>query len=142
MLIFQSRSLFLRWVRPLFADEPLQLSLPDKGFNLLLQVVTINCVMAVITVEAAVLAKKCKSPYVFDLHQDLVDQGNQRDETCEFSRGGFGVPVLPPFSSPSYLCPLSCHTSSYLFLFLGLSSRANNASSAFMYFVACIAHLT
>ena len=59
MLIFQSGSLFLRWVRPLFADEPLQLSLPDKGFNLLFQVVTINCVMAVITVEAAVLAKKC-----------------------------------------------------------------------------------
>ena len=36
MLIFQLGSLLLRWVHPLFADEPLQLSLPDKGFNLLL----------------------------------------------------------------------------------------------------------
>ena len=32
--------------------------------------------------------------------------------------------------------PLSCSTSSCLFLFLGLSSQASNGSSAFMYLLA------
>ena len=51
MLIFPSRGLLLGWIRSLLADEPLQLSLSDKSFNLLLQVVTVSRVMAVITVE-------------------------------------------------------------------------------------------
>ena len=42
-------------VRPLLADEPLQLSLSDKGFNLLLQVVIVGCVVVVVTVESAIL---------------------------------------------------------------------------------------
>ena len=42
-------------VHPLLADEPLQLSLSNKGFNLLLQVVTVNYVLVVVTVELAIL---------------------------------------------------------------------------------------
>ena len=54
MLVFSSRSLLLGWICSFLADKTLQLSLSDKGFNLLLQVVTISGVMAVITVEAAI----------------------------------------------------------------------------------------
>ena len=42
-------------VRPLLADKPLQLSLSNKGFNLLLQVVTVSYVVVVVTVESAIL---------------------------------------------------------------------------------------
>ena len=85
MLIFSSESLLLGWIRSLLANEPLQLSLPDKGFNLLLQVVAVNSVMAVITMEAAVLvsrplikiplqlAEKVQGSFILDLHQNLVD---------------------------------------------------------------------
>ena len=88
MLVFPSGSLLLGWIRPLLADESLQLPLPDEGFNLLLQVVAVSYVMAVITVEVAILvpgsligislqlAGKCQSPFIFDLHQDLVDWGS------------------------------------------------------------------
>ena len=56
------------------------LSLPDKGFNLLLQVVAVNGVMTMITVEAAVLvsrpfirvslqvARKGQGSFVLNLH--------------------------------------------------------------------------
>ena len=57
-LILPSGSLLLRWIRSFLANEPLQLSLPNKGFNLLLQVVAVSGVMVVITVEAAVLVSK------------------------------------------------------------------------------------
>ena len=57
-LILPSGSLLLGWVRPLLTDEPLQLSLSDKGFNLLLQVVTVGRVMAVVTVELAILISR------------------------------------------------------------------------------------
>ena len=79
-LVFTLGSLHLWWVRPLLADEPLQLSLSDKSFYLLLQVVAIGCVIVVVMVEAAVLvlrpliwislqlAEKCQGPFVFDLH--------------------------------------------------------------------------
>ena len=50
--------LLLRWVRSLLIDEPLQLSLPDESFNLLLQVIVIGCVMTVVSVEAAVLVSR------------------------------------------------------------------------------------
>ena len=68
------------WVHPLLADEPLQLSLSDKGFNLVLQIVTVSCVMAVITVESAILvsrplirvsiqlAEKGQGSFVLNLH--------------------------------------------------------------------------
>ena len=57
-LILPSGSLLLRWVRLLLIDEPLQLSLSDKGFNLLLQVVTISHVTAVVIVEWAILISR------------------------------------------------------------------------------------
>ena len=75
----------MRWIRYLFVDEPLQLFLPDKGFNLSLQVVVVSNVMAVITVEAVVfvsrpfirisfqLTGKVQGSFVLNLHQDLVD---------------------------------------------------------------------
>ena len=68
------------WVHPLLVDEPLQLSLSDKGFNLVLQIVTVSCVMAVITVESAILvsrplirvsiqlAEKGQGSFVLNLH--------------------------------------------------------------------------
>ena len=108
----------MRWIRSLLADEPPQLSLPDKGFNFLLQVVAISGVMAVITVEAAVfvsrpfirislqLAEKGQSSFVFNLHQDLVDRGSHRGEACELPCGGLGASVLSSFSGPSHLPPL------------------------------------
>ena len=55
-LITPSGVLLLRGlIRSLLSDEPLQLSLFNKGFNLLFQIVTIGRVMAVIPVEAAIL---------------------------------------------------------------------------------------
>ena len=107
----------MRWIRSLLADEPPQLSLPDKGFNFLLQVVAISGVMAVITVEAAVfvsrpfirislqLAEKGQSSFVFNLHQDLVDRGSQWGKSCELPYRGLGAFILPPFSNPSHLSP-------------------------------------
>ena len=89
MLVFPSGSLLLRWICPLLDDEPLQFPLPDKGFNLLLQVVAVSYVMAVITVEATVLiprpfikislqlAEKDHGSFILNLHQNLVDQGSQ-----------------------------------------------------------------
>ena len=62
------------------SDEPLQLSLFNKGFNLLFQVVTISRVMTVVSMEAATLILRvsvgislqlprvCQGFLVFDLH--------------------------------------------------------------------------
>ena len=58
MLVFPSEGLLLGWIHFLLADEPLLLSLPDKGFNLLLQVVVVNCVMAVIMVETTIFISR------------------------------------------------------------------------------------
>ena len=92
--------LFLQRVHFFLADEPLQLSLSDKSFYLLLQVIAVSCVMTVVTVEAAILvfrpligislqlAGKSQSSFIFDLHQNLVDRGSQRGEAYESSRGG------------------------------------------------------
>ena len=85
--------------------------------------------MIVVTVEAAILvsrpligislqlAEKCQGSFIFDLHQDLVDWGNQWGETCEPSYGGFRAPILPSVSSPycllfPVLTPLPIFTSS------------------------------
>ena len=105
----------MRWVHFLPVDKPLQLSLLDESFNLLLQVVAVGRVMTVVTVETIVfvsrpsirislqLAKKGQGSFVLDLLQDLVDRGSQRGEVCELSCGGLGVPVFPPFSGSSHL---------------------------------------
>ena len=67
-------------IRFLLADELLQLSLSDKGFNLLLQVVAIGRVVTMVTVEAAIflsgsfvritlqLSRKRQGPFVLNLH--------------------------------------------------------------------------
>ena len=131
-LVLPLRKLLLRWVHFLLADEILQLSLPDESFNLLLQVVAVGCVMTVITMEAVVLvsrplirislqfARKNQGSFVLNLHQDLVDWGNQQGEVRELPCRGLGAHVLSPFSSPSHLTP---PIRPYVFLsfsFLGL----------------------
>ena len=86
-LILSLGDLLLQWIRSFFSNEPLQLSLPNESFYLLLQVVAISCVMTMITVEMAVLVsrsllrisvqltKRGQGSFVLDLHQDLVDRG-------------------------------------------------------------------
>ena len=58
MLVLPSGHLLLRWVCSLLINEPLQLSLPDESFNLLLQVIVVGCVMTVVLVEATVLISR------------------------------------------------------------------------------------
>ena len=60
-LVLLSGNLFLWWVHSFLVDEPLQLSLSDKSFYLLLQVVAVSCVMTVITVKTAVLSRSGQS---------------------------------------------------------------------------------
>ena len=147
MLVLLSGNLFLCRVHFFFANEPLQLSLFNKSFYLLLQVIAVGCVMIVVTVEAVVLvsgslirislqlAGKCQGSFVIDLHQDLVNLGSQRGEAYEPPMGG--LERLSSHRSPvlAIFRPLSCHTSSCLSFFLGFSSRASSASSTFMYLV-------
>ena len=88
MLIVSLGNLLLKWVHSLPVDEPLQLSLPDESFDLLLQVITVGCVMIVFMVETTILvsrplirislqlARKGQGSFVLDLHQDLVDRGS------------------------------------------------------------------
>ena len=54
-LVLPSGNLLLWQVRSFLADKPLQLSLSDKSFYLLFQVIAVNCVMIVAMVEVAVL---------------------------------------------------------------------------------------
>ena len=58
MLVFSSGSLLLGWICSFLADKPLQLSLSNKGFNLLLQVIAASGVIAVITVETAIFVSR------------------------------------------------------------------------------------
>ena len=100
-----------------FTDESLQLSLSNKSFYLLFQVIVVDCVMTVVIVEVAILvsgpfigislqlAGKFQGSFVFDLHQDLVDRGSQRGEACEPLCGGLGMLVILSFSGPSHLPP-------------------------------------
>ena len=88
MLVFPSGRLLLWWVRPFYADKPLQLPLPNKSFYLLLQVIIVRHIVTVITVKATVfisrpltrvslqLARKCQFSFILDLHQDLIDWGS------------------------------------------------------------------
>ena len=87
-LIIPLRGMLLRRVRSLLTNEPLQLSLPYKSFNLLLQVLAVDSVMTMVTVEATILIPRsfigislqlvgeCQGSFVFNLHQDLIDWGN------------------------------------------------------------------
>ena len=128
----QSSSCLLRWPRPLvfssgrqslglfcpfLIDKSLQIPLPDENFYLLLQVKAFRCVMAVIVVESAIfipgplarisfqLAGECQGPFVFDLHQDLINRGIQRGEVREPSCRGFEAFVLPFVSRSGHLSP-------------------------------------
>ena len=148
MLVFPLGRLLLWWVRTFYADEPLQLPLPNKSFYLLLQVIIVGHIVTVITAKATVLisgpftrislqlARKCQFSFILDLHQDLIDWRNQRDEACEPPSWGFGAPILLWFPVLVVLRPLSCRASSCFSLFLGFSSRASSTSFAFMYLVA------
>ena len=49
------------------------------------------------------LARSRQGRIVLDLHQDLINRGSQREEACEPSSGGFGVPILPSVSGFSRL---------------------------------------
>ena len=49
------------------------------------------------------LARPRQGHVVLDLHQDLIDQGNQRGEVLEPSSGGFGAPILPSVSGSGRL---------------------------------------
>ena len=129
-------------------NEPLQLSLSYESFYLLFQIVAIGCMMSVVMVEAIVLIPwhlagisfqftgKHQRFFVFNLYQDLIDQGSQGGETCELPSGGLRTSVFPPFSSPSHFSPPILPG---IFLFFPLSRfvlSGYSASSAFMYLVA------
>ena len=74
-------------IRFLLANESLQLSLSDKGLNLLLEVIAINRIMAVVAVETAILipgtfvgvtfqlSRERQRLFVLDLHKDLIYRG-------------------------------------------------------------------
>jgi len=82
------------------------------------------------------ITKKCQGSFILDLHQDLVDRAISGVKLVNLLVGGFEhlssrwSPILAIFH------PLSYCASSYLSLFLGFSSWASSASSAFMYLIA------
>ena len=79
MLVFSSSRWFLRLVHLFLTDEPLQLTLPDKSFYLLLKVIAVKCVITVVAVEMTVLisrslarvslqlASECQGSFILDL---------------------------------------------------------------------------
>ena len=84
MLVIPSSNLFLWWICPFFVDESLQFSLSNKGFNLLLQVITLRCVVIVVLMKMTIpftrislqLVGPCQGYIILDLHQDLIDKGS------------------------------------------------------------------
>ena len=82
------------------------------------------------------LAGKCQDSFVFDLHQDLVNWGSQRGEACEPPYEGLERLSSCRFLVLTIFRSLSYHMSFCLSFFLGFSSQASSASSAFMYLVA------
>ena len=82
---------------------------------MLLQVIAFRCVVIVISVEMAIFipgslagislqfARECQGPFVFNLHQDLINRGIQGGEVCE-PPWGFGASVV---SFVSHSCHLS-----------------------------------
>ena len=118
------------------------LSLSAKSFYLLLQVIAIRCIMTIITMKMTVLvsrplprvslqlARKHQGSFILYLHQDLINWGIKRGETCEPPSRGFTIDLQ------SWLFPsLSCHASSCLSFSLGFSSQASSVSSAFTYLI-------
>ena len=148
MLIFPSRSLLLGWIHSLLVNEPLQLSLPNKGFNLLFQVVVVSCVMVVITVETTILSLDLLLGSPFSLPGKVKAPSSLICIKTWSIRAISGVKLVNfPIGSLEHLSsrcspvlaifhPLSGHMSSCLSLFLGFSSWASSASSTFMYLVA------
>ena len=48
----------MQWVRPFFAEEPLQFSLSDEGLDLLLQVIAFKCAVIVIVMKMTILLSR------------------------------------------------------------------------------------
>jgi len=113
------------WIHPFLADKSLQFSLSDKGFYLLLQIITFKHVVTVVSVETTVfifrplvgvsfqLSRPCQGCLVLDLYQDLINRGRQRGEACETPSEGLGTPILLSVSCP---CHLSSPILPYIFL--------------------------
>ena len=55
MLVIPSSNLLLWWICPFFADESLQFPLSNKGFNLLLQVITLRRVVTMVPMKTTIL---------------------------------------------------------------------------------------
>ena len=85
MVVFPPRGLFpCTSIRPILADELLQLSFSNEGLNLLFQIIAIRSVVTVIAMETAILVPgslgwialqlpwERQRSLVFDLHQHLV----------------------------------------------------------------------
>ena len=137
MLVFSSGGKSLGLFCPFLTDKSLQIPLPNENFYLLLQVNAFRRVIAVIMVESAIfipgplarisfqLAGECQGPFVFDLHQDLINRGIQRGKFREPSCRGFGVFVLPFVSRSGHLSPpiLSGFLLSFSLLKLLLTSK-------------------
>ena len=118
------------------------------SFYLLLQVITVDYVMTVVTMEAVVLvfgsligislqlAGKCQGSFVFDLHQTWSIGAISGVKLVNLPVGGLERLSSHRSLVLAILHPLFCRMFSCLSLFLGFSSRASSASSAFMYLVA------
>ena len=110
------------------ADEFLQFPLPNESLYLLFQVIAFKCVMSVISVETTIFipgsltgislqfAREFQGSFVFDLYQDLINQGIQGGEVCEPPCRGFGSSIISFISRSchhltpillSFLLPLS-----------------------------------
>ena len=55
MLVIPSSNLLLWWICPFIADESLQFPLSNKGFNLLLQVITLRRVVTMVPMKTTIL---------------------------------------------------------------------------------------
>ena len=148
MLVLSLGNLFLWWVCSFLVDKPLQFSLSDKSFYLLLQVIAVKCVMTVITVKAQYLSLDLLLGSPFSL------PGNVRapstliciktsligavSEVKLVNLPVGGLECLSSCQSPVLVvfCPLSCCVSSCLSFFLGFSSRASSASYTFIYLIS------
>ena len=147
-LVLLSRNLLLWWVCSFLADEPLQLSLSDKSFYLLLQVVVVRCVMTVVMVEAQYLSLDLLLGFPFSLPGNIRAPLSLICIRTWSIRAVSGVKLLnlpvgglERLSSRRSLVlaifhPLSCRMSSCLSLFLGFFFGAISVSSVFMYLVA------
>ena len=98
--------MLLGFVRSFLTNEFLQFPLPNEGLYLLVQVITFRCVVSMISVETTIFipgsltgislqfAGECHGSFVFDLHQDLINQGIQGGEVCEPPCWGLGSSII------------------------------------------------